>query len=229
MNGLRSLFPMLDKKNLVYLDSAATSLKPYAVIQAINNYYHRFSVNSHSRSNNYLFNKVQKVIEKTRKIVAQKIKSQAGEIVFVPSATYGLNILALSLGKFIKKGDKIALTYLEHSSNLYPWQSIAKEKKAIVDYLPLNKSFVIDTAKLKNFIDKKTKIVSFCHVSNSLGVINPVKKIVQKIKEINPSCLVVLDACQSIVNANINASKFNIDALVFSGHKTYGPTGIGVL
>jgi len=125
----------------------------------------------------------------------------------LPSATYALNILALSLKNYLQKGDQICLTYLEHSSNLYPWQAIAKEKKAVIDYWPLNKKFTIDINKLDKHISKKTKIVSFAHVSNSLGVINSVAEITQKIKKINPECLVILDACQSIAHVSIEAKK----------------------
>ena len=151
------------------------------------------------------------------------------EIIFFSSATYALNILALSLKNHLEKGDKIYLTYLEHSSNFYPWQALAQEKGAKLDFLPLNEKFTIDIEQLPNYIDRNTKIVSFFHVSNSLGIINPVEEITKKIKKINPNCLVVLDACQSISHLPINVNKWRVDALVFSGHKVYGPTGIGVL
>lgn len=137
--------------------------------------------------------------------------------------------MALSLKNYLQKGDQICLTYLEHSANLHPWQAIAKERGVIIDYLPLNKEFIIDIDRLDKCISKKTKIVSFVHVSNSLGVINSVAKVAQKIKKINPECLVVLDACQSIIHVPIDIGKLNINALVLSGHKVYGPTGIGVL
>lgn len=214
---------------MVYLDSAATSLKPKAVIQAINDYNQKYSINSHSESSSHLFKKVWTTIQETRRIIAEKIKGQAEEISFLPSATYSLNILALSLKNRLQKGDRICLTRLEHSSNLHPWQAIAKEKEVSIDFLPLNKEFTIDIDKLDKYIDKKTKIVSFIHVSNSLGIVNPIAEITKKVKEINPECLVILDACQSIVHVPINVKKWNIDALVLSGHKVYGPTGIGVL
>ena len=109
--------------------------------------------------------------------------------------------------KDLEKGDKIYLTYLEHSSNFYPWQALAQEKGAKLDFLPLNEKFTIDIKQLPNYIDRNTKIVSFFHVSNSLGIINPVEEITKKIKEINPNCLVVLDACQSISHLPINVNK----------------------
>jgi cysteine desulfurase / selenocysteine lyase len=229
-NKFRKLFPIFTRqKNLVYLDSAATSLKPKNVIQAISNYYENYSINTHSEGSSFLAQEVRQTVRQTRQLIAQKIDAQEEEIIFFPSTTYSLNILALSLKNFLQKGDKIFLTHLEHSSNCYPWQAIAQERKVQVNFLPLTKNFVIDIDKLEKYIDKKIKIVSFSHMSNSLGTINSVAKITQKIKEINPNCLVIIDACQSIAHLPINVKKWNIDALVFSGHKVYGPTGIGVL
>lgn len=207
-NKLRQLFPLFTHhKNLIYLDSAATSLKPNSVIQAISDYYEKYSINSHSEGNNSLSNEVRNTIQQTRHLIAQKTNAQAEEIIFFPSTTYSLNILALSLKNYLEKGDKIALTHLEHSSNCYPWQAIAQEKKATADFLPLTKNFIIDIDKLENYIDKKTKIVSFVHLSNSLGVINPVQKITKRIKKINPNCLVIIDACQSIAHLPVNVKE----------------------
>jgi cysteine desulfurase/selenocysteine lyase len=121
MNNFRSFFPIFtQQKNLVYLDSSATSLKPQMVIQALVDYYQKYSVNSHSENSNFLFQQVGETIRETRKLIAQKIMVQPAEIIFVPSATYALNILALSLCNYLPRGGKIALTHLEHSSNLYP-------------------------------------------------------------------------------------------------------------
>ena len=207
-NKIRQLFPFfLHHQNLVYLDSVGTSLKPKTVIQAINDYYEKYSINSHSESNNSLSNKVRNTIQQTRQLIAQKINAQTEEIIFLPSTTHSLNTLALSLKNYLEKGEKIFLTHLEHSSNCYPWQAIAQEKGAQVGFLPLNKNFTIDIDKLKYFIDKKTKVVSFVHLSNSLGVINPVQEITKKIKKINPNCLVIIDACQSIAHLPINVKE----------------------
>ena len=140
-NKIRQLFPLFThQKNLVYLDSAATSLKLLSVIQAISSYYEKYSINSHSGSSNPLFNEVQKTIQQTRQIIARQINAKSEEIIFLPSTTHSLNILALSLKNHLAKGDKIAITYLEHSSNCYPWQSIVQEKEAQVVFLPLNKN-----------------------------------------------------------------------------------------
>ncbi|CAG8545912.1 4620_t:CDS:2 [Racocetra persica] len=186
----RGFFPILrEQKSLVYLDNAATSLKPETVIQAVTDYYQKCSINSHSESNNPWF-------QQTRQLVAKKIAAQAEEIIFVPSATYALNILALSLCDYLTSGDKIALTHLEHSSNLYPWQAAAQSQAAEIVFLPLTKDFVINIDQLPNYINHQTKIVSFFHLSNSLGTINPVAEITRQIKKINPECLVIVDACQ---------------------------------
>ncbi|CAG8538933.1 6480_t:CDS:2, partial [Racocetra persica] len=177
--------------------SAATSLKPESVIEAVREYYEKYSLNSHSGGSGLLGQKVQNTISQTRQLIAQKIKANPDEIFFLPSTTYALNILALSARDFLVPGDKICLTRLEHSSNCFPWEALAQEKDSQVIFLPLNEKFTIDIDKLVNYIDKKTKIVSFFHMSNSLGVINPVKEIAAKIKEINPNCWVIIDACQS--------------------------------
>jgi cysteine desulfurase/selenocysteine lyase len=227
---IKKLFPIFtQQKDLIYLDSAGTSLKPNSVIQEIRKYYENYSINSHSEGNNLLANKVRTTVQKARELIAQKINGEEKEIIFLPSTTYAINILALSLKNFLEKGDKIFLTHLEHSSNCYPWQAIAQEKEAKTVFLPLNKEFTIDINNLDKYIDKKTKIISFIHMSNSLGVINPVAKITKRIKEINPECLVIIDSCQSVAHLPIDVKDWDIDALVFSGHKIYGPTGIGVL
>jgi len=120
-NKIRQLFPLFaHQKNLVYLDSAGTSLKPLSVIQAIGGYYEKYSVNSHSEGNNPLSNEVRNAIQQTRRLIAQKINARDEEIIFLSSTTYSLNVLALSLKDYLRKGDKIALTHLEHSSNCYP-------------------------------------------------------------------------------------------------------------
>jgi len=208
MKNIRKFFPIFSQqKKLVYLDSAGTSFKPFSVIRAIQDYYQSYSINTHSEGSNFLTQKVQAAVQQTRQLIAEKINGAAEEIIFLPSATYALNILALSLKKFCRWGNKILLTTLEHSSNCYPWQEVAREKAMKVEFLPLNEEFVVDINKLENYIDKKTTIVSFSHLSNSLGVINPVAEISQKIKRINPGCLVIVDACQSVAHLPINVKE----------------------
>src|SRR5437763_12809580 len=153
-NKFRKLFPtFVRQKNLVYLDSAATSLKPKTVIQAISNYYENYSINTHSEGSSLLAQKVRQTVHQTRQLIAQKINAQAEEIIFFPSTTYSLNILALSLKNFLQKGDKISLTYLEHSSNCYPWQALSQNKRVEVNFLPLIKDFNIDLNMLDKYVD----------------------------------------------------------------------------
>jgi len=230
MSNLRYLFPFFQKrKNFVYLDSAGTSLKPQLLIDAIVDYYQNYSINTHS-SNSPFFLTTQRKINEARELIAQWIKaSSSEEIIFLPSSTYALNILALSLENFVEKDDQIALSYLEHSSNFYPWQALAKKKKTKIIFLPLKEDLVIDNQKLSAYITSRTKIVALTHLTNNLGIINPIAKIAKKIKKINPRCLIIVDAAQSIAHLPINVQEWNIDALIFSGHKVYGPTGIGIL
>jgi len=230
MNKFRKYFPIFKKqKEIIYFDNAGTTLKHKNVIFAINQYYKKYSINDHTQGSDKISKKVRKEIEETRKIISKEINAESEEIFFLPSATYSLNILSFSLENILKKNDKILLTFLEHSSNIFPWQSIAKKKKAKIEFLKLNENFIIDLEILKKKIDKNVKIVSFFHVSNSFGSTNPVEKITKIIKKNNPKCIIILDACQSISYYKINVKKMKIDALVFSAHKIYGPTGIGVL
>lgn len=229
-NNIKNYFPIFKKnKSLVYFDNSGTSLKPYIVIKGINDYYNKYSINNHINGNSSLENKVREVIKKTKYLLSKNINSNSKEIFFFPSATYALNILALSLESILNKGDEIFLTNLEHSSNYYPWQSISIKKGAKILFLPLNDKFIIDIFSIKKLINIKTKIVSFSHLNNSLGTINKVKEITKIIKKINPDCLVILDCCQSFSHLSINVIDWKIDALVFSAHKVYGPTGIGIL
>ncbi|MCE8163772.1 MAG: aminotransferase class V-fold PLP-dependent enzyme [Candidatus Moeniiplasma glomeromycotorum] len=227
---IREFFPIFKHQpNLVYLDSAATALKPFSVIQAVEDYYQKYSINTHSEGSGSLAQKVQITIQQTRQLVAQRINARSEEVIFTPSATYAFNILALSLKSYCQKDDKILLTHLEHSSNCYPWQALAQDIGVQVNFLPLDKKLTVDLNLLNKHIDQTTKIVSLVHLSNSLGVINPLKKIVHNIRAINPNCWVIVDACQSFAHLPIDVQEWDIDALVFSGHKIGGPTGIGGL
>lgn len=228
--NIRKFFPAfkLNKKN-IYLDNAATSLKLGSVIKSVNNYYTNFSLNPHSFSDNYFHREIKCNIDETRNLISAWINCSSEEIIFTPSTTYSINIVALTLSEILKKGDSVLITKFEHSSNVYPWVSICNKKEAVLDYLPLNEDFTIDEKNVDKKINDNVKIVSLAHVSNNLGIINDVKKLTKLIKEKNPDCIVIVDACQSIANEKIDVSDWGVDGLVFSGHKVYGPTGIGVL
>ncbi|WNE41315.1 MAG: Cysteine desulfurase SufS [Mycoplasmataceae bacterium] len=227
---MKKYFPTLKtNKQNVYLDNAATSLKIKSVIKSTIDYYKNFSLNPHSFSNNNFHFELKKNIDETRSFVSNWINCEYEEVIFTPSTTYSLNLLSLSFSQILNKKDSIFITKLEHSSNVYPWMSACKKTGSKLKYLLLNDDFTINENYIIKNVENNTKIVSFSHISNNLGVINDVKKITKLIKEKNPNCFVIIDVCQSIAHEKIDVKDWGIDALVFSAHKLYGPTGIGVL
>lgn len=227
---MKKLFPTLKiNKQNVYLDNAATSLKIKGVIKSTVDYYKKFSLNPHSFSNNNFHFELKKSIDETRFFVSKWINCEYEEVIFTPSTTYSLNLLSLSFSQILNKKDSIFITKLEHSSNVYPWMSTCKRTGSKLKYLLLNDDFTINEDSIIRNIGYNTRIVSFSHISNNLGVVNDVKKITRLIKEKNPNCFVIVDACQSVAHEKIDVKDWGIDALVFSAHKLYGPTGIGVL
>lgn len=230
-NKWREYFPFFKENKTLFLDSAGTTLKLESVIKSINDYYTNYSLNLHSASENNLFQKINRVIIEARKLVISEIGGESPEeVVFTPSATYSFNFLALACKLWLKKGDEIGLTYLEHSSNYYPWELLTREIGVKLVFFPLVSNGQIDLEKLGDYVSFKMKIVSFSQVSNALGTVNPVVKISQIVKEKNPTCLIIVDACQSLSNGQrILARKWKIDVVVFSAHKVYGPTGLGVM
>jgi len=229
MRQIKKNFSFFNKnKGFVYLDSAATNLKPKKVIAAITDYYNNFSINNHTEINNSLYRKISHTIKNTRKIIAEKINGIDGEVVFFPSSTYAFNILAFSLSDLLQKNDEVLICPLEHSSNLFPWQSLSLSKKCKLNFFKLKDDYSIEYEDLSSLVNERTKVVSFSHLYNSLGVINPVKEIISSIKKYNPDSIIIVDICQSIAHIPINLSEWNVDIAVFSGHKVFGPTGIGV-
>lgn len=223
-------FPFLKSKNVIYLDSAGTSLKPNVVIKSISEFYRKYSLNTHSEVNNKIFRKIDNTVLSLRKAIIKRINgSSYEEIIFVPSATHAFNFLSLSLENILKKGDKILLTHLEHSSNLYPWERLAKKNGAEIKFLDLDEKGYIDIKKLSSLCCDRLSLVSIAHTTNSLGTTNDIKKIIEVIKKKSPNCIVIIDACQSILYETISAKEWDIDCLIFSAHKIYGPTGIGVM
>jgi cysteine desulfurase/selenocysteine lyase len=225
-------FPILSEKSnakrLVYLDNAATTQKPIQVLNAIDDYYRKTNANPH-RGAYSLSIKSTEAYENTRTKVKEFINAaKDAEIVFTKSATEALNLLALSYGmNFIEKDDEILISIAEHHSNLVPWQQVASIKGAKLHYLYIDENGEIPLAEIENKITEKTKIISIAHVSNVLGVINPIEKIVEKAH--SKGAIVILDMAQSIPHMKIDVQKMDIDFAVFSGHKMYAPMGIGVL
>lgn len=225
-------FPTLDQvvndHRLVYLDSAATSQKPTSVLKAVEDYYNNYNANPH-RGAYYLSTKTTEIYENTRTIVKNFIGAKKEkEIIYTKNATESLNLLAYSYGmNFINEGDEIVISIAEHHSNLVPWQQVAKAKGAILKYLYLNEDGIISSEEIKHKITEKTKIVSVTQVSNVLGTINPVKKIIAKAHSVG--AIAIIDASQSIPHMKINVTEMDADFVVFSGHKMLAPMGIGVL
>ena len=221
-------FPLLNNRKIAYLDSGATSQKPIQVINAIEKYYKTINANVH-RGAYSLSVEASTAYENARVKVARFINSLAPEqIIFSKNATESLNLLAYSYGmENLKKDDEIVLSIMEHHSNLVPWQKVSKVTGAKLNYMYLNDDFEISDEEIENKITDKTKIVSITHVSNVLGTINDIKKIIKYAHK--KGAIVIVDASQSIPHMKIDVQDLDCDFLVFSGHKMLAPLGIGVL
>lgn len=230
---IRNDFPILkmpiNGKPLVYLDSTASSLKPVQVLQAMEGYYKNFSANIF-RGVYRISEEATAAYENARKKIGQFIHSNDHrEIVFVRNATEAINLVAASWGRqSIGPGDEILTGIIEHHANIVPWQQIAAEKGATVKYADLS-SAQDPVHVVVSLVSAKTKLLAITHVSNVLGNVIPVKEIIQAVKKKNPSCVVLVDAAQSVPHRAIDVRDIGCDFLVFSGHKMLGPTGIGVL
>lgn len=224
---MKTEFPILkqkvNNKRLVYLDNAATSQKPISVIQAMNDYYEKENANVH-RGLHELSMVSSIKYENAHQTIADFLNASFEEIIFTKGTTESINFLANSL--LLKKGDEIIVSEMEHHSNFVPWQQLAKEKKLKLKIIPI-KDYQLDMKSAKQLITKRTKVISITHMSNVLGTINPIKeltKLAHKVKAI-----IIIDAAQSAPHMKIDVKELNCDFLAFSGHKTFGPTGIGVL
>ncbi|MBS4205228.1 cysteine desulfurase [Lederbergia citrea] len=229
---VRKQFPILDQDvnghPLVYLDSAATSQKPVQVIEAIDAYYREYNSNVH-RGVHTLGTRATDKYEGAREKVRKFINAASTEeIIFTRGTTTALNTVAASYGRAnLSEGDEIVITYMEHHSNIIPWQQLARQTGAELKYLPLQTDGTIDLEDARKTITAKTKIVSVMHVSNVLGVINPIKEIAAIAHE--KGAVMVVDGAQSAPHMKIDVRDLNCDFYAFSGHKMCGPTGIGVL
>ena len=225
-------FPLLQRtihgRPLVYLDNAATTLQPQSVIDAMQSYYQSHHSNIH-RGIHTLAEEATAMYEDARLAVQTFINARtAQEIVFVRNATEAINLVSLSWGMSnLKPGDEIVLTEMEHHANLLPWQRLAKATQAKIVFMPLTDDGQLDMELAAKLITDRTKIVSLCQVSNTLGTINPVAKITQIAHR--AGAIVVVDAAQSAPHMAVDVQSLEVDFLAFSGHKMLGPTGIGVL
>ena len=223
----RSDFPLLESNiDLVYLDSAASSIKPQIVIDKINEYYKEYGVNIHRGVYN-LSGIATNEYEELREVVAKFINAKPNEIVYTKGTTDGLNKLAYMLESRISENDEIIVSVLDHHSLVMPWQTIAKKKNAKLKFVELNESNQITVENFKKCLNQNTKIVALTHVSNVLGVISPVKEITKLAHEVG--ALVILDGAQSVPHMKVDVKELDVDFLAFSGHKMLAPTGTGIL
>ena len=224
-------FPVLlekDGKRVIYLDSGATTQKPYSVIEAVEKYYKQENANPHRGA--YKLSMVATDVyegarEKVRKFIgAEKVE----EIIFTKNSTEAFNLLAMSYGmNFIEKGDEIVISIAEHHSNLIPWQNVARAKGAILKYMYVDENGQLTDEEINSKITEKTKLVSVTGVSNVLGIKNPIEKII-KIAHDN-GAKVIIDGAQMVPHRKVNVTELDADFMIFSGHKMLGPMGIGVL
>jgi len=232
IDSIRKDFPILGKKinnnDIVYFDNAATTQKPNAVINAISDYYKNYNANIH-RGVHSLAEKATTEFENTRKSVKEFINAKSErEIIFTRGATEGINLVSTSFGKeYFNEGDEIIISEMEHHSNIIPWQMISKEKDLLLKTINVKENGEIDLEDFNNLISSKTKFVSIVHISNTLGTVNPVKEIVNICNKNNIPCLV--DGAQASAHTKIDVQDINCDFYVFSAHKMYGPTGVGIV
>ena len=228
VNEFKKDFPIFNNKDIVYLDSGATTQKPIQVIKKIEEFYENKNANPHRGA--YLLSiEATQVYEEARDKIAKFINAKhREEVIFSKNATESLNLIAYSYGlENLKKDDEIVISIMEHHSNLVPWQKVAKQTGAKLNYMYINDEFEISDEEIENKITNKTKVVGITYVSNVTGTINNVKKIIEKAHKVGAK--VVVDASQAIPHMKIDVQDLNCDFLVFSGHKMLAPLGIGVL
>ena len=232
INRIREDFPILKKKvhekNLVYLDNAATTQKPTFVIDKVNKYYTTMNANIH-RGVHALSQEATEAFESARIQIKQFINAIGkNQIIFTRGTTEAINLVASSYGRTnIKEGDEIIISHMEHHSNIVPWQLLCKEKNARLRVIPVNDDGELIFEEFEKLVNKRTKFISIVYVSNSLGTINPIKEIIKYAHQFNIPVLV--DAAQAVNHLKVDVQDLDCDFLAFSGHKIYGPTGIGAL
>ena len=231
----RNEFPMLvegdkEQKPLAFLDSTATTQKPACVIDAMDDFY-REHYSSVKRGVYRLSARTTEAFEKTRKDIAKFINAKSeDEIVFTRGTTESINLVAWSYGrKFFNEGDEVLISALEHHANIVSWQLVAEMKGAKIKVIPVKDDGDLDLAALPNLLTPRTKMVAVAHVSNSVGTVNPIAEIIATVRKLAPQAKILIDAAQSSSHIKIDVQKLDCDFLAFSGHKMYGPTGIGVL
>jgi len=229
---IRKDFPILNEtvhgKPLVYFDNAATTHKPQAVIDAVSEVYTKYNSNIH-RGVHHLSNVCTQAHEDARIKVQKFINAQhAHEIIFTRGTTEAINLIASSFADtFLKAGDEILVSQLEHHSNIVPWQLLEKRKGIVLKYIPINKAGELVLDNIDQLITQRTKLVSIAHISNVLGTINPIKTIIKKAHDLDIP--VMIDGAQAVQHVKVDVQELDCEFYVFSGHKIYAPTGIGAL
>ena len=228
VENIKKDFPLLENRNITYLDSGATTQKPIQVINAIEEFYKKNNANTH-RGAYTLSIEATEAYESTRQKIAKFINAKhPEEIIFSKNATESLNLIAYSYGmNNLKKDDEVVISIMEHHSNLVPWQKVTKATESKLNYMYINEEFELSDEEIETKITDRTKIVGIAHVSNVLGTINNVKKIIKYAHK--KGAIVIVDASQSIPHMKIDVQDLDADFLVFSGHKMLAPLGIGVL
>jgi len=232
INHIRAQFPILNQevngKPLVYLDNAATSQKPISVLKTWEQYYNTINANVH-RGIHTLSQLATEEMELSRRKIQKFINAKHDyEVIFTKGTTEGINLIAYSLTNQIKADDEIIISYLEHHSNIVPWQMLCQRTGARLRVIPMDENGVLQIDVLDEWLTEKTKIVSLNQVSNALGVINPIEEIIEKTRKLS-NAYVVIDGAQSAPHFKIDVQKMDCDFFVFSGHKMYAPMGTGIL
>ncbi len=228
---IREEFPALRQqiygKNLIYFDNGATSQKPKLVLDAINLFYSKENANIH-RGVHYLSQRATTDYEAARQRIQRYLGARKSEeIIFTKGTTDSINLVAYSFGSTLSAGDEILISAMEHHSNIVPWQMLCERQGCVLKVAPINQRGELIMDEFDKLLSKKTKLVSIIHISNTLGTVNPIKEIIQKAHAVGAK--VLIDGAQSIQHMRINVKELDCDFYVFSGHKVFGPTGIGVL
>ena len=231
VHAIRELFPALRQqvygKQLIYFDNGATSQKPQVVLDTLKQYYALENANIH-RGVHYLSQQATTAYEQARRTIQNYIGAKSpDEIIFTKGTTDAINLVAFSFGELLKAGDEILITAMEHHSNIVPWQLLCERKGCLLKVAPISKKGELDLEAFNTLLNERTKLVAITHISNTLGTINPVEQIIQKAHQIGAK--VLLDGAQSIQHLQIDVKQLDCDFYCFSGHKVFGPTGIGVL
>ena len=232
INNIRAQFPILNQqvngKPLVYLDNAATSQKPLSVIKTWEKYYETINANVH-RGIHTLSQIATEEMELSRQKIQRFINAKHDyEVIFTKGTTEGINLVAYALTNQIQKDDEIIISYLEHHSNIVPWQMLCERTGAKLKVIPMDENGILQIDVLDSWLNEKTKVVSVNQVSNALGIINPIEKIIEKTRQLS-NAYVLIDGAQSAPHFKIDVQKMDCDFFVFSGHKMYAPMGTGIL